>query len=49
MFITLPIADLRKESSWPEAQRWLAEKLALIYEKVLPALRAEMDSREEAA
>jgi hypothetical protein len=45
MFITLPVADLRKESSWPDAHRWLAEKLTLVYEKVLPALRAEMDER----
>lgn len=49
MFISAPIPELRKELSWPEAHRWFGEKLSLVYEKILPKLRDEMDSRDEAA
>lgn len=36
-------ADVRDESSWPELYRWLGETLSLVYERVAPKLRMEMD------
>jgi hypothetical protein len=38
--------DMRSESSWPDAYRWLGEKLSMVYEKVLPKLREAMDRTE---
>jgi hypothetical protein len=46
MFINKPISEVRTESSWQELYRWLGEKLSLVYEKVIPTLREEMDRRE---
>lgn len=43
MFIDRPAEDLRNETSWPEVYRWLAEKLSLVYERIAPKLREEMD------
>jgi hypothetical protein len=33
MFISLAVAELRNESSWPDAQRWFGEKLSTVYDK----------------
>jgi hypothetical protein len=49
MFITLPVAELRKESSWSDPQHWFGKKLSLVYERVIPKLRGETDSRDKAA
>jgi uncharacterized protein with ParB-like and HNH nuclease domain len=49
MFLIFPVMDLRKESSWPQAQQWFAEKLSLVYERVVPKLRDEMDRLDKAA
>ena len=49
MFINYPVNDLRNESSWADVYRWLGEKLSLIYEKVAPKLREEMDRNEAAS
>lgn len=46
MFINQTAADLRNESSWADVYRWLGEKLALLYERVAPKLRDEMDRTE---
>ncbi|OQW62436.1 MAG: hypothetical protein BVN28_05245 [Nitrospira sp. ST-bin4] len=43
MFIDLPVVELRNESSWPEVYQWLGQKLSLIYERIAPKLRAELD------
>lgn len=43
MFIDLPVVDLRNESSWPEVYQWLGQKLSLIYERIAPKLREELD------
>jgi len=43
MFINHPSTDMRNESSWPDLYQWFGEKLALVYDKVVPKLRAEMD------
>jgi Protein of unknown function (DUF1524)/Domain of unknown function (DUF4268) len=48
IFINKAISDVRSESSWQELYRWLGEKLSLVYEKVIPRLREEMDRREKA-
>lgn len=44
----LAVADLRNEASWPEVYDWLGKKLSLVYERVAPKLREEMD-RSDAA
>jgi hypothetical protein len=36
------------ESSWSDAQHWFGEKLTLIFEKMLPDFRGEIDQREAA-
>jgi hypothetical protein len=36
-------AEVHHESSWPEVYRWLGEKLSLVYERLAPKLREEMD------
>ena len=46
MFIDQPVADVRDESLWPEIYRWIGEKLSLVYERVIPKLREEMDRAE---
>jgi hypothetical protein len=49
MFVNCSVTDLRNESSWPEVYRWLGEKLLLVYAKVMPKLREEMDQNEAAS
>jgi hypothetical protein len=46
MYLDHAVADLRNESSWPDVYRWLGEKLSLVYERVTPTLRKEMDRIE---
>lgn len=46
MFVNQPSTDLRNESSWADVYRWLGEKLSLVYERVAPKLRDEMDRTE---
>jgi uncharacterized protein with ParB-like and HNH nuclease domain len=36
-------ADVREESSWPEVYRWLGVTLSLVYARVVPKLREQMD------
>jgi len=43
MSVWREVPNLRNESSWPEAYRWMSEKLSALYEKVAPRLREEMD------
>jgi len=43
MSIWRDINHIRSEASWPDAYRWFGEKLSLLYERVVPALRQEMD------
>jgi hypothetical protein len=49
MFVNYPVSDVRSESSWTYVYRWLSEKLSLVYEKVVPNLREEMDRNEAAS
>lgn len=35
--------DLRNESSWGEVYQWIGQKLSVIYERIAPKLRVEMD------
>jgi hypothetical protein len=44
MFLNRTVSDTRNEELWPELYPWFGEKLSLLYEKVAPKLRAEMDS-----
>lgn len=37
------VPSLRNESSWPDAYRWMSEKLSALYQRVAPRLREEMD------
>jgi len=46
MFVNYPATDLRNESSWPEVYKWIGEKLSLVYEKIAPILRTEVNSIE---
>jgi|CXWL01.1.fsa_nt_gi hypothetical protein len=46
MFVSQPSTDLRNEPSWGDVYRWLGEKLSLVYERVAPKLRSEMDRTE---
>ncbi|MGC2222963.1 MAG: DUF262 domain-containing protein [Methylocella sp.] len=46
MFIDQPVADIRNETLWPEIYRWVGEKLSLVYERVIPRLREEMEAAE---
>ena len=43
IYIELPMEHLRDASSWPPAYEWFGSKLALIYEKLFPVLRVEME------
>lgn len=43
MSIWRDVPDIRKDNSWPDAYRWLGERLSALYEKVAPRLREEMD------
>ena len=49
MFVNKLIGDARDETKWPEVYGWLGNILSLLYEKVAPKLREEMDRREAAA
>jgi hypothetical protein len=42
------IGETRKEAAWGEFYPWLGDKLSLVYEQILPKLRAAMDHREAA-
>lgn len=46
MFVNQTSTDLRNESTWADVYRWLGEKLSLVYERVAPKLRVEMDRTE---
>jgi hypothetical protein len=46
MFLNQSTVDARDESTWPELYRWLGNTLSLLYEKVAPKLREEMDQEE---
>jgi uncharacterized protein with ParB-like and HNH nuclease domain len=46
MFIDHPVTDIRNETLWPEIYRWIGEKLSLVFERVVPKLRDEMDLAE---
>lgn len=43
MFINRPLDNARDETSWAKTHPWFGEKLTLLYEKVAPELRKEMD------
>jgi hypothetical protein len=43
MSIWRDVPEIRKDASWPDAWRWLGEKLEALYGKVAPRLRQEMD------
>ena len=43
MFINQSATDLRNESFWTDVYQWLGEKLSLVYARVVPKLRHEMD------
>lgn len=36
-------ADVRDEESWPGLYGWLGQKVSLVYERILPKLREEID------
>jgi hypothetical protein len=46
MFIDLTLKDARDEACWVEGYSWLGSKLSLLYEKIAPKLRQEMDQSE---
>jgi uncharacterized protein with ParB-like and HNH nuclease domain len=37
------VTNLRDESTWPDAYRWLGESLSAVYAQLLPALHEELD------
>ena len=41
-----PLSNCVRSSSWSTAQQWFGDKLSVVYEKVIPKLRDEMDSRD---
>jgi len=43
MFIDRPADDLRSDTTWPELYKWFGESLSLLYEKIAPKLREELD------
>ncbi len=43
MSVWRDVPDIRRASSWPDAYRWLGERLSTLYGKVAPRLREEMD------
>ena len=47
VFLNQPLQDARNEASWPEVYPWFGEKLSLLYEKVAPKLREEMDRHQK--
>ena len=46
MFLNQSLRDTRDETTWPDVYFWFGEKLSLLYEKVAPKLREEMDRHE---
>ena len=46
MSITQITEAIRKEASWSDLYHWFGEKLSLVYERILPKLRSEMDRHE---
>jgi uncharacterized protein with ParB-like and HNH nuclease domain len=42
------VGETRKEAAWSELYSWLSDKLSLVYEQILPRLRAAMDHKEAA-
>jgi len=44
MSIELPMKQIRDPSAWPSAFEWLGGKLTVIYEKLVPLLREEMEA-----
>lgn len=43
MSVWRDVPDIRNDRSWPDAYRWLGERLSALYEKVASRLRDEMD------
>lgn len=43
MSVYKQVPEIRGASSWPDAYRWLGEKLSSIYERVAPRLREELE------
>jgi hypothetical protein len=48
MFINQSATDLRNESTWADVYQWLGEKLSLVYERVAPKLRDDLDGNKPA-
>ena len=46
MFINKSMKDVRDETSWAEVYSWLGNTLSLLYEKIAPKLREDMDQKE---
>lgn len=46
MFLNQSVSDVRDETLWPALHAWIGERLSLLYEKVAPRLRDEMDRVE---
>jgi hypothetical protein len=46
MFLNQSLRDARDETTWPDVYPWFGEKLSLLYEKIAPRLREEMDRHE---
>ena len=43
MFLDRGADNLRDESTWPQHHKWFGDNLLLLYEKIAPLLRDEMD------
>jgi hypothetical protein len=46
MFLDFSVPSLRNESSWTAVHEWFGRNLMLVFEKVAPNLREEMERRE---
>jgi hypothetical protein len=46
MSLDFAVPSLRHESSWPAVHEWFGRNLVLVFEKVAPKLREEMEQRE---
>ncbi len=42
MSVWREVPNLRNEAAWPDAYRWMSERLSALYQKVAPRLREEM-------
>jgi hypothetical protein len=49
MSLDRPAEDLRDESTWPQHHKWFADNLSVLYEKIVPELRKQMDTTSAAA